>query len=193
MRADARRNYDVLLSVAAQCFAEQGTDASLRDVARKAGVGIGTLYRHFPTREALLEAVLGSRFDRLRARADELAVTASSPRQALGDWLAEFAAGSVTYRGLPDEVMAALYDQKSPLHASCAQMRAAGTRLVERAQAAGTIRADVTADEALALVAGLAWAADHAENRTEFASRLLSITMAGLEVADPGQSRPAET
>src|ERR1700677_1307593 len=121
MRADARRNYDVLLSVAAQCFAEQGTDASLRDVARKAGVGIGTLYRHFPTREALLEAVLGSRFDRLRERADELAATASSPQQALGDWLAEFAAGSVTYRGLPNEVMSALHDRESPLHASCAQ------------------------------------------------------------------------
>ena len=185
MRADARRNYDVLLSVAAQCFAEQGTDASLRDVARKAGVGIGTLYRHFPTREALLEAVLGSRFDRLRERADELAATASSPQQALGDWLAEFAAGSVTYRGLPNEVMSALHDRESPLHASCAQMRAAGTRLVESAQAAGTVRADVTADEALALVAGLAWAADHAANRTEFAERLLSITMAGLQATDP--------
>jgi AcrR family transcriptional regulator len=192
MRADARRNYDVLLSVAAQCFAEQGTDASLRDVARKAGVGIGTLYRHFPTREALLEAVLGSRFDRLRDRADELAATAESPQRALRDWLAEFAAGSVTYRGLPDEVMAALHDGDSPLHASCTAMRAAGGRLVAHAQAAGTMRADITPDEALALAAGLAWAADHSPDRAKVAERLLSITMAGFEAVDPGQNRSAE-
>lgn len=72
VRADARRNYEHLLAVAGEAFAEHGTDASLRDVARRAGVGIGTLYRHFPTRETLLEALMSSRFDVLRASAEDL-------------------------------------------------------------------------------------------------------------------------
>ena len=71
-RADAQRNRELLVAAAREAFADRGTDASLRDVARSAGVGIGTLYRHFPTREALLEALVESNFEELRARADEL-------------------------------------------------------------------------------------------------------------------------
>src|SRR5688572_25840113 len=77
-RADARRNRDLLLAEARKAFAEHGTDASLRDIARRAGVGIGTLYRHYPTRDALLEAVLRDGFDALRQAADELS-TAPAP------------------------------------------------------------------------------------------------------------------
>ena len=181
-RADARRNYEHLLSVAADCFAEHGTAASLRDVARRADVGIGTLYRHFPTREALLEAVLNQRFEQLRRRADALAATAS-PATALRAWLGEFAVGSAAYKGLPEEMMGALNDADSQLHASCAAMRAAGARLLESAQDAGAVRADITAGELLALAAGLAWAGEHAPDPAGFVDKLLSITMAGLEPA----------
>ena len=179
-RADARRNYEHLLSVAAACFAEHGTAASLRDVARRADVGIGTLYRHFPTREALLEAVLEQRFEQLRQRADTLAATAS-PVAALRAWLGEFAVGSAAYKGLPEEMMGALNDTGSQLHASCAAMRAAGARLLETAQDAGAVRTDITAGELLALAAGLAWAGEHAPDPSAFVDKLLSITMAGLE------------
>ncbi|WP_034261044.1 TetR/AcrR family transcriptional regulator [Actinospica robiniae] len=178
VRSDARRNYDRLLAVAAQCFAENGIQTSLRDVARRAGVGIGTLYRHFPTREALLEAVLDDRFDRLRRRAEELA-TQAPPADALRTWLREVAVGSATYRGLPEEVMAALQDPDSRLHTSCATMRTAGARLLTRAQDAGQIRRDVTGQELLALVAGLAWAGERAA-QPELMDKFLEIAMAGL-------------
>jgi AcrR family transcriptional regulator len=181
LRADARRNYDHLLSVAAESFAEHGTDASLRDVARRAGVGIGTLYRHFPTREALLEALLSSRFDRLRDRADSL-LTSDPPLEAFRTWLSELAVGSTTYRGLPEEVMTALRDKDSQLHASCAAMRAAGARLLKQAQDSGVVRPDVTADEALSLAAGVAWVAEQSPDPAGRLDKLLSIVMSGLEV-----------
>src|SRR6184192_3929854 len=82
MRADARRNYERLVAAAADAFAAHGTEASLEDIARRAGVGIGTLYRHFPTREALLEALLRSRFEEMQRRAAELSASAA-PGEAL--------------------------------------------------------------------------------------------------------------
>jgi AcrR family transcriptional regulator len=178
-RVDARRNYERLLASAGEAFAEHGIDTSLRDVARRAGVGIGTLYRHFPTREALLEALLRHRFDALQERADGL-LASPSALDALLVWLGELAVGSTTYRGLPESVMGALRDETSQLHASCAAMRAAGGRLLRRAQDAGEARADVTADELLVLAAGLAWAAEQAPKPTGMVDRLLSIAMSGL-------------
>lgn len=177
-RVDARRNYDQLLTVARQAFAEQGTDASLRDIARRAGVGIGTLYRHFPTREALLEALLSNAFDELRTRAEHLA-TAEPPRAALLTWLGEVATGSTTYRGLPASVLAALHDETSPLHESCAAMRAAGAELLRQAQHAGEVREDVTMDELLALAAGIAWAGEQAPGQG-LTERLLSLASNGF-------------
>ncbi|MET7396722.1 helix-turn-helix domain-containing protein [Dactylosporangium sp. NPDC005572] len=178
-RADARRNYDLLLAEARAAFAEHGTDASLRDVARRAGVGIGTLYRHFPTREALLEALMRSNFDGLREHAESL-LTADDTAAALQEWLGRLAAGSMAYRGLPESVLAALRDEQSQLHESCVAMREAGARLLHRAQAAGRIRAEVTADELLALVSGLAWASEQARHPAEMLDRLLTTAMRGL-------------
>src|SRR3954452_2753784 len=89
MRADARRNVERLLAVAKETFAERGADAPLEEIARRAGVGIGTLYRHFPTREALLEALLRDSFEPLRAEADRL-LTSPSPGDALDAWLRAF-------------------------------------------------------------------------------------------------------
>jgi AcrR family transcriptional regulator len=183
LRADARRNYDLLVSVARAAFAEHGVDASLRDIARQAGVGIGTLYRHFPTREALVEALLSERFDDLRARADSQ-LTATSPGTALLDWLRELAVGSTTYRGLPESVLGALRDDESRLHASCAAMRASGGRLLDRAQQAGDVRADVTMNELLSLAAGIAWASEQSPGQTDLVDRLLSMAMHGFAEAN---------
>ena len=99
MRADARKNHDHLLTVAGAVITEQGADASLRDIARRAGVGLGTLFRHFPTREALLEALLRTSFDELTAKADTLE-TSSSPDDALVSWLRDFVACAHNYRGV---------------------------------------------------------------------------------------------
>lgn len=176
LRADARRNYDRLLDAARECLTEQGTEASLRDVARRAGVGIGTLYRHFPTREALLEAVMGSGLDRLAAHAEELTAH-EKPGAALGAWLEAFAASATCYRGMPESVLAAVQDRDSALHASCAAMRTQSARLLERAQRAGELRTDVTANELFTLAAGIAWAGEHTTAKT---GRLLALVMEGL-------------
>ncbi|MGX7672353.1 TetR/AcrR family transcriptional regulator [Plantactinospora sp. DSM 117369] len=178
-RADARRNRDLLLAAAREVIAEHGTDASLRDIARRAGVGIGTLYRHFHTREALLEALLNENFDALHARANGL-LASPAPGDALLTWLKELVAGSATYQGLPESIMNALANEESGLHASCAQMRLAGGRLLERAQAAGSVRSDVTVSEVIALALGLAWAAERSVDAPDLAARLLATTMYGL-------------
>jgi AcrR family transcriptional regulator len=181
-RADAKRNRELLLAAAREAFASHGTDASLRDVARSAGVGIGTLYRHFPTREALLEALLDSNFDALRARAEQLLDSRLVPQDALLMWLSDLAAGARTYLGLPQSIMAALADQNSRLHASCAAMRASSARLLDRAQEAGTVRADVTAHDVIAVAVGLAWAAQQPGGPSDALARLLSTAMYGLAV-----------
>ncbi|MFD8222389.1 TetR/AcrR family transcriptional regulator [Streptomyces sp. NPDC059697] len=183
VRANARRNRDLLLAAAREAVAEHGTEASLRDIARRAGVGIGTLYRHFPTREALLEALLNANFDALRARAETL-LASPAPGDALLTWLAELAAGSATYQGLPESIMNALADEESGLHTSCAHMRSAGGQLLERAQQTGSVRSDVTVSEVIALALGLAWAAERSVEPADLVARLLSTAMYGL--ADRG-------
>ena len=159
MRADAKKNRDQLLAAARDVVSEQGADASLRDVARRAGVGLGTLYRHFPTREALLEALLREGFDALTARADELE-GARAPDDALVSWLRETVAVAQRYRGVTAAMVAAIEDPASALHASCVTMRAAGTRLLVRAQAEGLARTDLDGTDLFALVGALSWLGD---------------------------------
>jgi AcrR family transcriptional regulator len=159
MRADARKNYDQLLVAARVVVGEHGAEASLRDIARRAGVGLGTLYRHFPTREALLEALLRTRFDALAVRARELE-TSVSPREALHTWLRECVAGTVAVRGVTELMVAAIEDPDSALHASCVGMRAAGTALLVRAQDEGTARSDLDGTDLFALIGAIAWLSD---------------------------------
>ncbi|MFI5797929.1 TetR/AcrR family transcriptional regulator [Streptomyces sp. NPDC051677] len=161
MRADARKNHDHVLAVAGAVITEHGVDASLRDIARRAGVGLATLLRHFPTREALLDALLRTRFDELTATAGELA-TSNSPEDALVSWLRDCVTCAREYRGVVALMAAAIEDAESALHASCVTMRAAGTRLLARAQAAGAARTDIDGTDLFALVAALAWLGDQA-------------------------------
>jgi AcrR family transcriptional regulator len=161
MRADARKNYDHLLEVARGIVAEHGADASLRDIARRAGVGLGTLYRHFPTREALLEALLRSSFGELTARAVDLERTLP-PGEALLTWVRECTRFTTTYHGVTQVMVAAIEEPDSALHASCVDLRAAGARLLVRAQEAGAARSGMDGTDLFALIAGLAWLGDQA-------------------------------
>lgn len=161
MRADARENYEQLLAAAREVVMEQGANASLRDVARRAGVGLGTLYRHFPSREALLEALLHQSLEEVTARAAALEA-ASSAREALVAWLHEAVAFTRNYHGVTALLTAALDDPDSALHAACTTVRAAGTRLLTRAQRAGVARPDVDGTELFALIAALGWLGDQA-------------------------------
>ncbi|WP_433500884.1 TetR/AcrR family transcriptional regulator [Sphaerimonospora sp. CA-214678] len=159
MRADARKNRDHLLAVAGAAIAEQGVDVPLRGIARRADVGLATLLRHFPTREALLDALLRTSFDELTARAGEFE-TSRSPEDALVSWLRDCVAWTTEYRGVTVLMAAAIEDPDSALHASCVSVRAAGARLLTRAQAAGVARSDIDGADLFALVAMLAWLGD---------------------------------
>ncbi|MER8010224.1 TetR/AcrR family transcriptional regulator [Streptomyces sp. NPDC094149] len=159
MRADARKNRDHLLAVAGSAITEQGVEVSLRDIARRADVGLATLLRHFPTREALLDALLRTSFEELTARAEALE-TSSSPEDALVSWLHDCVAWTTEYRGATELMAAAIDDPESALHAACVTLRAAGARLLTRAQAAGKARDDIDGADLFALIAALAWLGD---------------------------------
>ncbi|MFD7984514.1 TetR/AcrR family transcriptional regulator [Kitasatospora indigofera] len=187
-RADAERNRERILEAARTVVGEQGTQASLRDVARRADVGLGTLYRHFPTREDLLETLLRERFDGLATRAADLGRTLE-PAAALTEWLSGFIVSTGGYRGLAGSLMATLNDPDSPLHASCVAMRQAAGDLLGRAQEAGRIRPDIDGTDLFTLVNALGWIADQAPSEAGRGARLFTVFMDGLAVA-PGATAP---
>jgi AcrR family transcriptional regulator len=180
MRADARRNYERLLSAAAAAFAERGADdVSLEEIARRAGVGIGTLYRHFPTRQSLLEQVYRDQVETLAARSEQLMGT-PSPAAALVEWLRALTAFGITKRSMNRALLETL-GKESELFSSCgAMLRHATNQLVERAQQAGIVRADVQGTDVLRLVHGLMIACDAAPGDPEQSDRMLSVVLAGL-------------
>jgi len=156
MRADARRNRDLLLAAALEAFTEHGADdTSLEEIARRAGVGIGTLYRHFPGRVALLEAVYTDQVAALCQRADELTAS-QSPGAALTAWMRELAEFSATKHNLTS-ALAADYDKDAPVFSACRDdLLAAAAALLTRAQQAGVARPDVQPLDLLRLSHGVA-------------------------------------
>ncbi|MFD5112748.1 TetR/AcrR family transcriptional regulator [Streptomyces sp. NPDC058220] len=179
MRADARRNYERLLTEARISFAEHGTDASLEDVARRAGVGIGTLYRHFPNRHALMNAVFQEALTSLLERSHELA-GADRPCGALVEWLRAIITHAGEYRGLSRALMSASHDASSALSQCSVPMREAGERLLVRAQRAGNVRPDVSIDDLMQLTNAIALAAEQTPDDPQLADRLLTLTLTGL-------------
>lgn len=180
MRADARRNYERLLKVAAEAFAEHGENASLDDIAKRAGVGSGTLYRHFPTRQALLEAAYVDRIEAMTVRADELAGELP-PGEALAAWLHELCVGTIQVRGMKALLGSAVTDGSTAALTACAtSVKGAATRLVEAAQAEGTLRADIEPIEVLRLAHGVATASELANGRGEQIDRYLALLTEGL-------------
>ncbi|OKK24657.1 TetR family transcriptional regulator [Streptomyces sp. CB02488] len=184
MRADARRNYDRLLTEARTAFAEHGTTASLEDVARSAGLGIGTLYRHFPTRHALMSAVFQEAVADLIARSRELA-GAERPCEALVEWLGTIITHAGEYRGLAQALMSTCRDETSALSRCNVAMREAGSVLLARAQAGGAVRAEVSIDDLMQLTNAIALAAEQSPDDPELADRLLTLTVRGLSCSGP--------
>jgi AcrR family transcriptional regulator len=176
MRADARRNYERLVATAREAFTEHGLDATLDDIARRAAVGPGTLYRHFPTRESLLAAVYRDDVDALAARAGELART-RPPEEALAVWLRLQLDYIKHKRGLGAAVKAMLGADSATLAWCRDTLRAAMGTLLANAQEVGVVRTDVDAADVLRLVHGVGTAA---ESAPEQADRLLSIVLDGL-------------
>ena len=177
-RADAQRNRIRLLETAKAAFAEKGSGASLDEIARTAGVGAGTLYRHFPTRDALVEAVYRNETEQLVAAADRLAET-HPPMTALREWLLLFVDYMAAKHGMY-EALNSLAGGTSDLYsASRTQMKQAIAQLVERAAASGDIRLDIEPLDLLRAIAGVGNMGSGPGGKTA-AKRLVDILIAGL-------------
>jgi AcrR family transcriptional regulator len=176
MRADARRSHAKLLEAATAAFAEHGADAPLDDIARRAGVGIGTLYRHFPTRTDLQAAVYRSQVLTVCAAAEELVATVP-PEQAFFGWVHAMAGYLATKRGLSRALIEAVGKDSELISGCWVAMRDSTDRLLAHAQQAGVLRADISAQDVLRLVHGITIAT---EQTPTDADRLLALVLDGL-------------
>jgi len=175
MRADAKRNRDLLLAAARTAFTERGAEASLEDIARRAGVGVGTLYRHFPTRQDLVEAVYVEEVEAL-CRSAENAVDASG-WDALVRWFDRFVEYVATKRALVDEMVATI-GQDAPVFRACHDaIFRAGEPLLARAKAEGSVRPDIEFMDAIRIVSGVTMIR-HAT--PEEIRRVLAVALDGL-------------
>src|SRR5437868_10692434 len=173
-RADARRNYDHRVAAARAVCAEVGASAPLEDVAERAGVGTGTLYRHFPTRQALLEAVYVDEVEAMARAADDLSEL--PPWEALSQWLHQYVGFAATKRALNEALLEAAPDSDVLLACRTA-ITGAGTALVERAQRAGVIRADADFMDVVRMVGGIALVPTADPGQKE---RMLELALDGL-------------
>ena len=146
------------MAAADEAFTRNGVGASLEKIAKAAGVAIGTVYSHFPTREDLLAHLIADRMSQLADLGQRL-LERNDPGAALFEWLEVYGAEAAAYQGLPDSVVHTLHDPQSPLFNSCEIMRGTCGTLLERAQAADEVRADITAVDVLAMTAALSGAA----------------------------------
>ena len=176
-RADARRNYDQLIAAAREAFTERDRSASLEEVARRAGVGIGTLYRHFPTRADLIEAVYVEEVEALARSAEDVADLEAW--DALIKWLHGFVGYIATKQALAEELFA-IADANADVFSNCrAALHAAGQPLLERAQQAGDVRADADIEDIIRMVGAIAKMPAAEPGQIE---RVLDLALDGLRV-----------
>jgi AcrR family transcriptional regulator len=188
-RADAVRNRELVLDAAKAVFNAGGPEASLEAVAKRAGVGIGTLYRHFPTREALFEAVYRREVLQLGDLADQLK-NERSPVDALRRWLRSTVELVATKKGMLTALALVAYHSSSELYADSFDRltKAAGT-LLKRAVASGEIRADVSAEDLLRALIGMSYLHDQ-PGWQDSVMRLLDVFVDGLRVQKTGNNEP---
>jgi AcrR family transcriptional regulator len=178
MRADAARNRRRVLEAAHQAFEKSGVSASLDDIARAAGVGPGTLYRHFPTRDLLVLGVIADGLFELAERGAAL-LDHSDPTQALQIWLQAYVAQAGLFDGLARSLVAPSCDDGEGKQA-CDAASAAGAALVQRAVAAGALRPDTGAGDVLDMAAAIAWVGEQPDRDADQRNRLVRILIDGL-------------
>ncbi|GAA1301873.1 TetR family transcriptional regulator [Planotetraspora silvatica] len=183
LRADAQRNRDRLLEVAVRAFSQDGPDVTLEAIAKEAGVGIGTLYRHFPTREALVEAAYRNELARLCDAASEL-LEVKPPDQALRDWMDHFVDYMATKHGMADALRAVVASGGNPYAHSRDRLIGTIGALLQAGAGDGSVRADVPPDDVLASLSGVSLTTSAPERR-EQARRLLDLLMDGLRYRAP--------
>lgn len=193
LRADARRNRDRVLRTAQRLFATEGLSVSLDEIARRAGVGPGTVHRHFPSKEALYLAVATDEFEQLVAEAEVLA-DGDDPA-ALFTQLTRMIATGVENVAVKSALEATDLDLRTAAPTVAADLTRHVADLLARAQAAGAARADVTADEVMALVAGAFAAIRHAgaEATPGRSARIAQLILDGLRPAEAGGGGPSES
>jgi AcrR family transcriptional regulator len=188
LRADARRNYELLIKAADAEFTLHGAAASLEDIARRARVGIGTLYRHFPTRDDLIAKVLFQGTETLVAHGRAL-LDAASPSAALAAWIREMVTHVTTYRGLTAALASGYVGSGTELCTNCDLISSTGGALMARAQAAGEIRRDADVREVILTAHSAAWIAEQTKDPAAV-DRLLGILFDGLRVIPPAAPTP---
>jgi AcrR family transcriptional regulator len=183
LRADAQRNYDRLIRAAEALFTERGANTSLENIARRAAVGIGTLYRHFPTRDDLIAQVLCQSTNAIVARGVAL-LEAASPAVALAQWLRELVDYVTTYRGLTAALATSYTGSGTQLCSGSGQIEQTGRALLARAQAAGEIRRDADIREVILTAHSAAWISEQTKDPAAI-DRLLGILFDGLRTIRP--------
>jgi AcrR family transcriptional regulator len=178
LRADAQRNRDRLLDIAVRAFSQDGPEVTLDAIAKDAGVGIGTLYRHFPTREALVEAAYRNELAKLCDATAGL-LQAMPPDEALRGWMDRFTDYMTTKRGMADALRAVIASGGNPYEQSRGRLIAAITTLLQAGAAAGTLRSDTEPGDVLASLSGVSLTAGEPAQRDQ-ARRLLDLLMDGL-------------
>ena len=180
MRADAKRNYDRIVEVAREVFREQGYDASLDEVAKRAGVGPGTLYRHFPNRDALLDAIMQSWVDRVDEAAEKALTHEGSSRDLLLAWFEEYVRLISLHKGGPAKITSAMGDPDSPILTKCQVLSGASDRVVARLREEGALKEDVDSLQLCRLVGGVATVADQADLDEAAVRPLLEVVADGV-------------
>lgn len=178
LRADAQRNRDKILAAAVRVFTEEGLDAHFERIAREAGVGTGTLYRNFPTREALIEAAYRNEVARLCDAVPDLLAT-MPPREALRAWMGRFIDYATAKLGMADALRAVVASGTDPYGQSREMIQNAITTLMDAGTAVGAFRSDIRPTDLFAALAGIALTSAHPDQRDQ-AERLLTLTLDGL-------------
>jgi AcrR family transcriptional regulator len=178
IRSDAQRNRERLLAAAVAAFSREGPEATLESIAKDAGVGIGTLYRHFPSREALVDAAYRSELARLCDAVPEL-LDAMPADKAVRTWMDLFIEYMTTKRGMADALRMVIASGGNPFAESRSRLLAASSALMQAGAADGTLRGDLDPADLLASMSGVSLAAGDPGQRAQ-AGRLLDLLMDGL-------------
>ena len=181
MRADAKRNYDKIVEVAREVFREKGYDAaSLDEIAKRAGVGPGTLYRHFPQRENLIDAVLQSWVDKVNDTAEKSLAREGSDRDVLLGWFDAYVALISQHRGGPAKITTAMDDPESPIRTKCQVLARANGRVLDQLRERDALRPGVESVQVCRLVGGIATVADQSGLDTAAVRPMLEVVADGL-------------
>lgn len=180
MRADAQRNREKIIDAAREVFREQGYDASLDEVAKRAGVGAGTLYRHFAHRDALLDAVMQAWVDRVDTAVEKTLAFEGAPRELLLRWFETYVELISVHKGGPAKLTSAMCDPASPIRTKCDVLTGAADRVLDRLREDGALREDVDAVRVCQLVGGVATVADNGGLDAAATAPLLAVVADGL-------------